>query len=863
MFTTQEKEIIDQLKAKGKSPQQIAGYIGGLRTNAPSAISRELGEEPKPFDESTVTRVAKDIPSDIIETGKRAFGATNEAGKGIVDTFKRDDIGLADKVVTAGSQAFKGIGRFIGETFLGAAKLTTTDNFEKQAAGAMTEVGESIAKTDFVQDTVAWYDSQDDNKKRQIQNILGYGEGLAELFGAGTAVKGIKAGVKGSKEAAAASSEAVTAALNDVVTLAKQGKPSKAIKIANESVDDVTREAAIDKLQEVYTSSMVENRQSINTKLDKLAQENSFGDKKATRDTLIRDLAKEGYVPQPEGRLANFQAVFDEIRTDQKKVMEAYEPLVKNTRQTIRLDEFENRIIKQVDANPQIGADYQKTVDEVKRIIESYRVNPRYGANKPAGEVDLNAEMINNIRKEMNSRFDNSDVSVSRSIFETDSDYAVGKASREWLDEAIPDEAARKANGEWARLNTLRQTAEVFHNQQIDVGVWGRALGSYMTTIGATAAGAAVGGPVAAVTIGILTKMGGDALADMLRKKAFSPEVVAQIRSTLKQSDDIVEQLNKTADQQSKDLIKDFLLEAPKEGAYRSSVSGNKVIEAGGLDADGKKVEPGLTERAEPGAIKTPTTTKFLQMQANKYKTPETFIAAVNSNKAWLQKFKDMGTTPEEIAKTAFAGRTAAMEANKQYIAQIGDKLVEDMVKNKSKQSVNSIVNQAKKDFAMTTEEAEMLRKHINDVTLGMLDNSTPSFKKSEISPTTKLYHGTNKPESIRSNGFKLGEGVEEDSSFLGDNIFEGIYLSKNKSPYEEGGQLEDVIEVMEVNTEASNILQVNFDEVAQLYKKYGINELSDTASKDLTKALQKEGYDGVEFGSEIVIFEPSKVKLK
>lgn len=721
MFTTQEKQVIDQLKAQGKTPQQIAGYIGGLRTNAPSAISRELGEEPKQFDESTLSRIVKDVPSDIVETGKRAFGATNEAGRGIVDTFKRDDIGMADKVVTAGSQAFKGIGRFLGETFLGAAKLTTTDEFEKQAGAAALEVGEKIASTDFVKDTVAWYDSQDDNKKRQIQNILGYAEGLVELVGAGTIVKGAKAGVKGSKEAALASSEAITSGLNDVITLAKQGKPSKAIKIANESVDDVTRETAIDKLADIYNSSMVENRQSINTKLDKLAQESSFGDKKATRDTLIRDLAAEGYVPQPEGRLANFTQVFDEIRTDQKRVMEAYEPLVKNTRQTIRLDEFENRIIKQVDANPQIGADYQKTVDEVRRIIESYRVNPRYGANKPSGEVDLNAEMVNNIRKEMNSRFDNSDVSVSRSIFETDSDYAVGKASREWLDEAIPDEAARKANGEWARLNTLRQTAEVFHNQQIDVGVWGRALGSYMTTIGGTAAGGVAAGPIGAVTVGILTKIGGDALADMLRKKAFSPEVVAQIRSTLKQSDDIVEQLNKTADQQSKDLIKDFLLEAPKDGAYRSSVSGNKVTEMGGTTADGKRVDVGLTERAEPGAIKTPTTTKFLQMQANRYKTPESFISAVNSNKAWLQKFQELGVTPEEIAKTAFAGRNAAMQANQQYITKIGDELISKLVSEKSTKSVNSIVNQAKKDYAMTTEEAEMLKTYLNDATLGMM----------------------------------------------------------------------------------------------------------------------------------------------
>ena len=718
MFTTQEKQVIDELKAKGKTPQQIAGYIGGLRTNASSGIARELGEEPKPFDEGVLSRIAKDAPSDIIETGKRAFGATNEAGKDIVSTFKRDDIGFADKVVAAGSQAFKGVGRFLGETFVGAAKLVTTDNFEKQGAEAMQEVGTKLAKTDLVQDTMAWYESQDDNKKQMIKNILGYVEGAAELVGAGTGTRAFKATLNAGKEAAKLPKEV----FEEVITFARQGRPEKSIRLVNETIDEATRTKAINNLADVYNSSMVENRQAINTKLDKLAQEQTFGDKRVTRDDLVMELAKEGYVPDVKERLADFRGVFDDIRERQSKVMQALEPVLKNTKATTRLDEFEKRIINQVNNNPQIGADYQKTVDEVKRIMESYRVNPRYGASKPAAEVDLTAEMVNNIRKEMNSRFDNSDVSVSRSIFETDSDYAVGKAAREWLDEAVPDESARKANAEWARLNTIRQTAEAFNNQQIDVGVWGRALGSYMTTIGGTAAGAAAAGPIGAVTIGILTKIGGDKLADMLRKKAFNPEVTAKIRQAMRQDDELVAKLMETASQQEKDYFKDFLLEAPKEGEPRSAVYNSNPIEMGGKTADGKTVEVGLTERAQPGAVKTPTTTKFLQMQANRYKTPEAFISAVNNNPAWLAKFKEMGTTPEQISKTAFAGRTAAKEANKQYIAQIGDKLVEDLVKNKSKQSVNSIVNQAKKDFAMNTEEAEMLREHITNATLGMLE---------------------------------------------------------------------------------------------------------------------------------------------
>ena len=123
------------------------------------------------------------------------------------------------------------------------------------------------------------------------------------------------------------------------------------------------------------------------------------------------------------------------------------------------------------------------------------------------------------------------------------------------------------------------------------------------------------------------------------------------------------------------------------------------------------------------------------------------------------------------------------------------------------------------------------------------------------------FFHGTNNPEAIKAEGFSISEKAQEDSSYLGDNFVEGVHLSKNNSEYQEGGQLEDVREVLTVIISAKKILRTNLKGIGELYEKYKINELSSDASVKLTVALKKEGFEGLEYGNEVVIFDPQKVK--
>jgi hypothetical protein len=131
-----------------------------------------------------------------------------------------------------------------------------------------------------------------------------------------------------------------------------------------------------------------------------------------------------------------------------------------------------------------------------------------------------------------------------------------------------------------------------------------------------------------------------------------------------------------------------------------------------------------------------------------------------------------------------------------------------------------------------------------------------------EPKPEPTLFHGTNNAETIRTNGFRLGN--DENSSYLGDNYAEGVYLSKTRAPYEEGGQLEDAADVLPVTTSAKNIKHVDgFDGLQKLYGEHNISATDPDAAGKITQVLKKDGFDGLDIGDEVVIFEPSKVALR
>lgn len=139
---------------------------------------------------------------------------------------------------------------------------------------------------------------------------------------------------------------------------------------------------------------------------------------------------------------------------------------------------------------------------------------------------------------------------------------------------------------------------------------------------------------------------------------------------------------------------------------------------------------------------------------------------------------------------------------------------------------------------------------------------ATHEYRDGKIAPKGEtFYHGTNDAEAIRQDGFSTEHA--ENSSFIGDNYASGVYLSKTMAPYAEGGQLEDVAEVLPVRISATNVKTVDgFAGIRELYKQYGLSETAEDSPAKLTDALKRDGFDGLDSGNEVVIFDPAKVSV-
>ena len=139
---------------------------------------------------------------DILETGRGISREVGRFGEKAADIVV-GDLSLAEKVTGVGAEAFRGVSRTVGETVVGVGKAILPQRAEEAIAGKVEEVGEKIGEQKFVQDIVRKYQYLSPEDKRTADNILGFGEGLLDLFGLGKVVKPvISAATRGVREVA-------------------------------------------------------------------------------------------------------------------------------------------------------------------------------------------------------------------------------------------------------------------------------------------------------------------------------------------------------------------------------------------------------------------------------------------------------------------------------------------------------------------------------------------------------------------------------------------------------------------------------------------------------------------------------------
>lgn len=487
--------------------------------------------------------VFRETSGDVAETfrgvGEELFGA----GEKIVETATDRDLTPGEKLRGVGAETFRGASRAFGEAIIGAGKTVLPQRAEEAVARKVQEVGGKIGETEFVQNLVRKYQALPPETKREVDNALGFGEGLAEILTAGAASRVVKPVIS-------AAVRGVEATKETTKRLLSRATP-RAISDVRNRLNPQSAKEASDVMVDAYRKSFVADNVTVNKKLDKQARESSFGDKKVTPDDLIRDLADAGVFPTIEGKLAKFDDVIENLVSRQNRLAENINPVLRTVPEITSLNTLRKQAQESLRRSQVI-----ENLPQAQRQLDTF-----FNSFEAKWGKDISAEQVNEIRIAMNSRTK----AFGEETFKQDTANVIASVARRRIDELVPTLSVKEANAEWGRLQGIKNTASLFDNQPINVGFWGGAFGRYLGVIGLSTVGLDVAGPGGLVVAGVAAKLGGDAIAQMLRNKAFSAKARELLIQSIQRDDAIVQKLISEADEANKALLERVLLPKPGE----------------------------------------------------------------------------------------------------------------------------------------------------------------------------------------------------------------------------------------------------------------------------------------------------------
>ena len=213
-LTEQQNKDYNAFRLAGIPPQRAVDLIVGTGVTD----NNRSGE----------TSYLKDLGGDIKETAVNLGQNFMDRGRSIVDIAKEKDRGIFSKALGIGGEAFRGIGRTIGEVFIGGAKAVAPQSVEDKVSGAVEKGGQKVGEvltnyatenpdSQVVQTVKGLIDKYetDKNFRDTVDASGGFAEGLVEILGGGTAARGLKQGVtRASKEVAETGGKVVSRAGN-------------------------------------------------------------------------------------------------------------------------------------------------------------------------------------------------------------------------------------------------------------------------------------------------------------------------------------------------------------------------------------------------------------------------------------------------------------------------------------------------------------------------------------------------------------------------------------------------------------------------------------------------------------------------
>lgn len=194
-FTTEELGLIEFAKKNNKTRQETEIALQRMRSGIKPSSFYDIKKE-----ESTISKVVKDIPSDFLQMGEGIRSNISETGKQIDERLQSDET-FPRKIVGVGADAVQGIARTIMEPYAFGVKAIVTPEFEKKVEEKVEETASALFDTDFVKNLKQRYDELTPEEKTQVDNVFKFAEfpatvGSAGLFGKfieKLTAKGIKA----------------------------------------------------------------------------------------------------------------------------------------------------------------------------------------------------------------------------------------------------------------------------------------------------------------------------------------------------------------------------------------------------------------------------------------------------------------------------------------------------------------------------------------------------------------------------------------------------------------------------------------------------------------------------------------------
>ena len=164
-----------------QSTEQVVTESQEAGESGQGFVSRNLN----PFGQKNKDRLS-DIPSDIGESFDGMVDSVSQGRKNAKEARQRNERGetgrleAAGEIIGGGLRAGAGV---VGQGLIGFGKLFTTPDEEAKVKELVTSATEAAAGTRPVQEIKEQYDALPPQTQRNIQSVIGTGEGVGTMFG--------------------------------------------------------------------------------------------------------------------------------------------------------------------------------------------------------------------------------------------------------------------------------------------------------------------------------------------------------------------------------------------------------------------------------------------------------------------------------------------------------------------------------------------------------------------------------------------------------------------------------------------------------------------------------------------------------